>query len=907
MVPNKDARNASGKVCKMKGIPFMVCVISAALLIGCGGLAGPVLKNRGSLSAKVEVNRTAPALDDEATAHNRGNYWDIHLVDVSEAIVGKWTSIALDSGDLPHISYHDESLTLLKYAHYDGNEWNTVTVDGTAESDHLGKGTSIALDSFDHPHISYFDGPTRDLKYAHFDGGQWNKVTVDSQGEVGKYTSIAINSSDMPCIAYTDVGDFKLKYAYFDGVLWHNETLPITEEVDRECSLVLDSSDRPRISYYDLTNQDLGYAWFDGGQWHIETVDSQGKLGRWSSLRLDSNERPHISYNEQTNEGSESVKYTYFDGVNWNTEYVDSAGDVGRFTSLALDSTDAPHISYLDLYNEDLKYSYWSGSDWETEIVDPDGDRYCSMAMGANDTPHISYYDFFNSDLRYAVMERDNDHTPPALDVDNSPASGSTGGAFLFNISASDNWYVDTVYVTWSHGNLSGNITLADPGGDGTWIASITLDENTSGLIYTVHIKDTSGNYYVSTARNVPVYDVEPPVFLGDDTTDAPRTGESMDLYVRVTDNIGVGSVALFYSFHAGTYVNASLTSVSGNTWGRTILVPVDAVDLYYYFVVSDLSGNEVNTRDTVGEVHLFVLDMIDPTAFAGPDRVIDQHGNATLDASASMDNIAITNYTWTFTYDGTERVLAGSVVTFKFSIVGTYNVTLNVSDVAGNWATDTLQVTDKDVISPIARAGEDVTMEASSLVELNGSGSTDNVGVVEYVWTYIYIGKDFTLYGSIKEIYFHEVGDYNITLTIRDEAGNNGTDTVMVRVIPLDEDKDDDGMPDVWENRWGFDKDDPTDAELDPDEDGYTNLQEYENDTCPFIWDPPRTENGDKNTDKDEMDWSWVIVVIGIVIVGMMILLFSRKRNGKVGKDQEPYGRIKPVPEKEKENKKKT
>ena len=159
MVPNKDARNASGKVCKMKGIPFMVCVISAALLIGCGGLAGPVLKNRGSLSAKVEVNRTAPALDDEATAHNRGNYWDIHLVDVSEAIVGKWTSIALDSGDLPHISYHDESLTLLKYAHYDGNEWNTVTVDGTAESDHLGKGTSIALDSFDHPHISYSTAP----------------------------------------------------------------------------------------------------------------------------------------------------------------------------------------------------------------------------------------------------------------------------------------------------------------------------------------------------------------------------------------------------------------------------------------------------------------------------------------------------------------------------------------------------------------------------------------------------------------------------------------------------------------------------------------------------------------------------------------------------------------------------
>ena len=898
----------------MKGILYIACVLLAVLTIGSGGNITPVLKKSGTDPGTIEIHSPFPTLDDEVSHATRSNYWDVHLVDADdETDVGKWTSIALDSNNLPHISYNDASQMFLKYAHYDGSEWSIETVDGTAEGDHVGKGTSIALDSSDHPHISYYDGPTRDLKYAHFDGAQWSKVTVDSDGEVGKYTSIALNSSGMPHIAYLDMNNSKLKYAYFDGVQWNIETLPMTEDVDRECSLVLDSSDNPHICYYDLTHHDLKYMWFDGAQWHTETVDSQGELGRWPSLQLDSDERPHISYREERDGEADFLKYAYFDGVIWNTEYVDKTGSPGRFSSLALDSTDAPHISYLDRGNNDegLKYAHFDGAQWSKLTVDSDGEvgRYTSMAMGANDTPHISYYDFSTMNLRYAVMDKDNDHVPPELEADNSPGSSSAGDTYHFNISASDNWYIDTLYVNWSHGNLGGNISLTDPEGDGTWVASITLDENTSGLIYTVYIKDTSGNYYVSTATAVPVYDDDLPVLLGDDTTDTPRTGELMDFYVRAMDNIGVGSVFLSYSFHAGTYLDTALVLAHGHTWEGAVRIPTDAAEMDYYFLVSDLAGNELNTKDTVGEVHLSVLDIIDPIAYAGPDLIIDQHGNATLDARSSTDNIAITNYTWTFIYDGTERILTEDVVTFKFSIVGDYNVTLNVSDKAGNRATDMLLVTDKDVIPPVARAGEDVTVEASLGVELNGSGSTDNVGIAEYIWTFTYRGMNFTKNEAVESFIFHKVGDYTIILTVRDEAGNNGTDTVTIHVIPVDDDSDDDGMPDVWEGQWGFDKDDPDDAEMDKDGDGYTNLQECNMGSCP--WDPydPDPINGEDNPEKDEKaekDWSWVIVGIGIIIVGIMVLLFSRKKNDKAEKAEEPSGRIEPVLEKE-EDKKKT
>ena len=46
--------------------------------------------------------------------------------------------------------------------------------------------------------------------------------------------------------------------------------------------------------------------------------------------------------------------------------------------------------------------------------------------------------------------------------------------------------------------------------------------------------------------------------------------------------------------------------------------------------------------------------------------------------------------------------------------------------------------------------------------------------------------------------------------------------------------DSDNDGMPDEWEGRHGLNSADPSDANLDKDHDGYTNIEEYLNGTDP-------------------------------------------------------------------------
>ncbi|MCK5561825.1 MAG: hypothetical protein KAJ51_14595, partial [Thermoplasmata archaeon] len=99
---------------------------------------------------------------------------------------------------------------LLKLEKY----WNISTVDSAGD---VGGETSIALDTSNHPHISYHDLTNYDLKYAHWNGSAWNISTVDSAGNVGGYTSIALDASDHPHISYHDWTNDDLKYAHWNG------------------------------------------------------------------------------------------------------------------------------------------------------------------------------------------------------------------------------------------------------------------------------------------------------------------------------------------------------------------------------------------------------------------------------------------------------------------------------------------------------------------------------------------------------------------------------------------------------------------------------------------------------------------------------------------------------------------
>ena len=169
-----------------------------------------------------------------------------------------------------------------------------------------------------------------------------------------------------------------------------------------------------------------------------------------------------------------------------------------------------------------------------------------------------------------------------------------------------------------------------------------------------------------------------------------------------------------------------------------------------------------------------------DLVADAGPDLFADQGDTVTLNGSSSAGGEGNLTYNWTFVYNGTERELTGKIVNFTFHIVGIYNITLNVTDEAGNCSVDTLEVTVRDTEEPVADAGADREVSKGDTVTFNGSGSTDNVGVVNWTWT---IGGNTTLYDRIASHTFEVAGEFAVILNVSDMAGNWALDTVSINV----------------------------------------------------------------------------------------------------------------------------
>jgi len=193
-----------------------------------------------------------------------------------------------------------------------------------------------------------------------------------------------------------------------------------------------------------------------------------------------------------------------------------------------------------------------------------------------------------------------------------------------------------------------------------------------------------------------------------------------------------------------------------------------------------------LNVSDIVGNWHtdtmtITVNDKTKPVADAGPDQTVNQGDLVTFNGSGSRDNMTVENYTWNFT-DGGAQIVYGIGATYTFNNAGVFVVTLTAKDAAGNTHTDTVKITVNDTTNPIADAGIDKTVDQGDLVTFNGVGSIDIVGVINYTWTFTDSDAQ-TLYGIGPNYTFDNAGEFIVTLTIKDAAGNTHTDTVTITV----------------------------------------------------------------------------------------------------------------------------
>lgn len=170
------------------------------------------------------------------------------------------------------------------------------------------------------------------------------------------------------------------------------------------------------------------------------------------------------------------------------------------------------------------------------------------------------------------------------------------------------------------------------------------------------------------------------------------------------------------------------------------------------------------------------------PVADAGPDQDVEVNTVVTFDGTNSTDDIGIVNYTWSVVELSQE--LYGPTPQYTFTMPGMYNVTLVVEDTAGqSSAPDEMVVTVRDVTPPTADAGTDQLRMGGELVTLDASASYDDVGIVNWTWTFDYEGSPVVLWGEIVTFTFWTEDVYNIMLNVTDAAGHWDTDVVQVTI----------------------------------------------------------------------------------------------------------------------------
>ena len=387
------------------------------------------------------------------------------------------------------------------------------------------------------------------------------------------------------------------------------------------------------------------------------------------------------------------------------------------------------------------------------------------------------------------VMVSDNppeDNEPPTLISDNSPDEGAIKDDFKFDIVADDNIGIKTVEVTWNH-KAAGDEFLLDKL-DGHWFGTITLGPDTADLTYTITIVDRSDNSFTSSERTVNVVDNDPPDLLEERTPNVCQTGGKLNFSIDVTDTNDIESVYVKYTTDLKNYSQENFNQITDVTWVASVFVSVDAISLHYYYIIEDTLGNVLNTSSTIGEINVTVVDVIEPTAISPEDVSIEQDETLILNASGSTDNLGIVCYSWTFTYGEVKQELNDMVTVFKFDEPGVYNITLEVTDEEGNRGIDCFIVTVMDTSPPAAIIGRIRDEDEGSLITFDGAQSSDNVGIINYTWTFQYNGTVQSLYDITPSFLFDIPGIYNVTLLVKDNWSNTDSNNVIFTIRDITE-----------------------------------------------------------------------------------------------------------------------
>jgi hypothetical protein len=403
-----------------------------------------------------------------------GSSWQTQLISRSGYWYGR-VDIGLDTKGNAHIVYSESPKNQparfrqesLWYSVWEGKtRKNLQEIDKTYDIFEV----TIALDSRDYPHICYryitLSGTTftdSSLRYAAWNGINWEKETiaafaVTNRGE--KFPSIAVDKDDIPHVTFYDEPTEVLRYAKRSDRLksdkthwWEDESVDFSS--DGPTHLCIDSNGFPHVSYNNPKEKQAKYARRDGKKWMKKTVEAYGEFA------LDDNDTAYILYGRE-------MKIGIWNGIDWQDLTVNSPEN-GFFKSFAVDDRGYAHISYIpDPNRRDITPFLYAKSNFIIiEMAEPPPSNTKIRLQPSSQT--INQQDEFTLQLHISEVENlagyqlDLAFNPEFLEVQSANEGDflKQKGETFFRESVIENGKIALAGALLAQGSVSGSGTLA--------------------------------------------------------------------------------------------------------------------------------------------------------------------------------------------------------------------------------------------------------------------------------------------------------------------------------------------------------------------------------------------------------------------------------------------------------------
>ncbi|MFO7991108.1 MAG: NosD domain-containing protein [Thermoplasmata archaeon] len=516
-----------------------------------------------------------------------------------------------------------------------------------------------------------------------------------------------------------------------------------------------------------------------------------------------------------------------------------------------------------------------------------------SVTRGARDNL-IQENTFINSTLHLANSYDNTVHYNAFHDVNITlRIQGSYNNTIYYN-----NFYNGTV-LSEDYSSYLNNWSY--DGGGNYWHDYHGVDNGENGRVEGDDIGDTEiphpvenkseGYYRLDNHPLISPYDVTPP----DISSISFDTINGLTVVIEWTASES-SRAAVEYSLSPDLSASSTVQNTTYDTRQRVMLRGLQPNSTYYFMVTSEDTAGNTAVDDNESFYHRFRTPYHDFNAPVIKDHTMGfpKTGSFQKFSANVTDKDGVVGVWITYWFNEDEEPVNRSVfkwsTNYDFSILmpvdASYvHYSFHANDTYNNWnSTENRTLRVVDTIRPKAVAGGDVGVLSGTPIEFDGSASSDNIGIKNYTWIFHNLSTEVKKSGKIVERSYSSDGVYNVELMVFDGGKNSDSHMITVyvgedAVIDTDndgkmdwEDGDDDGdgMPDWWEEKYGLDPKDPSDAEKDPDGDGKTNLEEFNEGTDPLEGVSSEKTGG---TDKNLLIGGGLI--IGLLIIIIIYLMF--------------------------------